>query len=485
MTIITGLYKGIIELRPVERILRDPSVLGLNLAKLGEAGERDDAIAEFARFYEDRREEEMRAAGGDARKKRKLQDDFTPRLDMVLVGLEGKVQRDLTVRVRYSYEGGGDYESELTVRPATGEITKEPETEMCAISGHYAPKDCLAECAMSGATALKHLLVKSTSVTGTFNPNLLSAANLAENARSPTNLKNQPSPDGGWLLRCSSNLQQAAPAPNPNISARAPSATPKFLKSELGVSEVSGKPYRLDQAATSAVSGKTGHAQEFTQCYETRQTIARTEAETCAVSSRTVRPGVLQACAATGKHVLPSLLATCQATGTKVLKNRLVASSISNAEALREKAIKSSAGTFCLPAEAETCLWSGRKAHPDDMRHCALTGLAIHADYATPSSPARLRPLVEMLDGMRHNADQDDMWDKIAQRLTRALKGGNCRIEAAILSPSKQRLATCAESKTMLGLRVHQVGAVYDLADDAIIGRLAQGKRNRSGWVAR
>jgi hypothetical protein len=255
----------------------------------------------------------------------------------------------------------------------------------------------------------------------------------------------------------------------------------EVLKSELGVSEVSGKPYRLDQAATSAVSGKRGHAQEFTQCHETRQTIARTEAETCAVSSRTVRPGVLQACAATGKRVLPSLLAT----GARVLKNRLVASSISNAQVLREKAIKSSAGTFCLPAEAETCLWSGRKAHPDDIRHCAVTGLAIHADYATPSSPPRLRPLVEMLDGMRHNADQDDMWDKIAQRLTRALKGGNCRIEAAVLSPSKQRLATCAESKRMLGLRTHQIGAVYDLVDDVIIGRVAEGKRNGKGWIAR
>jgi hypothetical protein len=53
------------------------------------------------------------------------------------------------------------------------------------------------------------------------------------------------------------------------------------------------------------------------------------------------------------------------------------------------------------------------------------------------------------------------------------------------LSPSKQRLATCAENKTMLGFRVHQVGAVYDLIDDAIIGRPAEGKRNGSGWVAR
>jgi hypothetical protein len=37
----------------------------------------------------------------------------------------------------------------------------------------------------------------------------------------------------------------------------------------------------------------------------------------------------------------------------------------------------------------------------------------------------------------------------------------------------------------MLGFRVQQVGAVYDLVDDAIVGRLAQGKRNGSAWIAR
>jgi hypothetical protein len=65
------------------------------------------------------------------------------------------------------------------------------------------------------------------------------------------------------------------------------------------------------------------------------------------------------------------------------------------------------------------------------------------------------------------------------------LNGSTCRIEAATLSPSKQRLAACAENKTMLGFRVHQIGAVYDLIDDAIIGRQAEGKRNGGGWVAR
>jgi hypothetical protein len=114
----------------------------------------------------------------------------------------------------------------------------------------------------------------------------------------------------------------------------------------------------------------------------------------------------------------------------------MVTSSVSNALVLRDKAIQSGAGHFCLPAEAQSCFWSGRRVHPDDIRPCALTGLPIHIDYATTQATARLRPLVEMLDGIRHNADQGEIWNKIAQRLNLATKGGKCRIEAAILSPS-------------------------------------------------
>jgi hypothetical protein len=137
------------------------------------------------------------------------------------------------------------------------------------------------------------------------------------------------------------------------------------------------------------------------------------------VSGRLVRPGVLEKCAVTGKRALPSLLASCQATGARVLKNCLVTSSVSSVRLLREEALKSSMGNYCMPAEAETCLWSGRRAHPDDVRACALTGLTIHVDYATPQSPPRLRPLVEMLDGERHPADQNAIWDKVTERLAR------------------------------------------------------------------
>lgn len=472
-------------LKPVERILRNPIVIGVDAQKLGEAGEQDEAIAEFSRFYEERCEQEMQAAGSDARKRQKLQDDFTPRLDMVLVGMEGTVHRDVTVRVRYSYGGSKDYESEITARPLTGEIVNAPETEMCAISGHYAPKDCLAECALSGARALKHLLVKSEFSDRFAQPELIERCELSGKRALPDELETSAITGGRIASALLKRSAVSGARAEPEYFGVCAFTKIEALKDELGVSEISGRPYRLDQAATSAVSGKKGHIQEFTSCYETRQTIGRNEAEACAVTRRVVRPGVLQSCTATGKRVLPSLLGTCEATGARVLKTLLVASSISGALMLGEKGVRSAGGKFCLPTEAKSCSWSGRRVHPDDIRTCKLTGLSIHVDYATPDSSSRLRPLVEILDGERHNTDHDDMWEKIAQRLIRALKGGRCRIEAAVLSPSKQRLATCAESKTMLGLRVQQIGAVYDLVDDALIGRLAQGKRNGNGWVAR
>jgi superfamily II DNA or RNA helicase len=475
--------KGDAGLSSVERIVRDPTMLGIDTAQLIECGERDEAIAEFCRFYEERRQIELEAAGGDARKREKLNDDFTPRLDMSLVGLEGEVRREVTVRVRYDFARGGDYESEIVVRPGSREILQTPETDLCSLSGRNVPTECLAECVVSGAKVLKHLLVKSEFSDQAAQPEFMERCELTGKWALPDELE-QSAVTGrrvaATLLKRSAVSGARAEPEHFGVCAF---TNTEALNSELAVSELSGKPFRADQSATSAVSGKTGHIKEFTSCYETRQTIARSEAETCEVSGKGVRPGVLETCVVTGKKVLPSLLAICQITGARAQKNRMVSSTVSNALMLRDKAVQSSARQFCLPAEAQTCMWSGRRVHPNDIRTCALTGLSIHIDYATAQVPARLRPLVEMLDGMRHNADRDEIWDKISRRLNFALKGGKCRIEAAILSPSKQRLAACAESKTMLGLRVHQVGAVYDLVDDAIIGRLAEGRRNGRGWL--
>jgi superfamily II DNA or RNA helicase len=477
--------EGSADLDPVERVVRDPASLGIDTAKLREAGEQDEAIAEFARFYEERREIEMTSAGDDARKRKKLADDFTPNIDMVLAGLEGEVGRDVTVRVSYAWDGGdGEYESEIVVRPGAGRIVREPETGRCAVSGHVAPQECLGRCDVSGTQVLKHLLVTSGFSDRAARPEFIQYCELSDRPALPGELETSAVTGrrvaSTLLMRSAASGKRAEPE---HFGVCAFGGT-DVLKSELGTSEISGKPYRRDQAATSAVSGKIGHVQEFITCHETRQTIAHAEAEICELSGKAVRRGVLGTCAVTGRRILPSLLATCRATGERVLKDRLVTSSVSNAQLRRDKAVESAAGRFCLPAEAETCRWSGRRVHPDDVRTCALTGLPIHADFATPQSPPRLRPLAEMLDSVRRDTEQSGAWDRVAQHLRRALKGGAWRVEAAVLSPSRQRLAACAESRTLFGFRVRQAGAVCDLADGAIIGRVAYGKRSGKGWVA-
>jgi hypothetical protein len=232
----------------------------------------------------------------------------------------------------------------------------------------------------------------------------------------------------------------------------------------------------------SAASGKLGHKQEFILCHESRQPVALAEAEQCMVTGEQVRPGILAICELTGKRVLPSELQRCSVTGKRALKTLLVTSSLSQVRILEDIAIRSAEGTFCTPAEGRACFWSGRISHPDDLRVCALTGLAIHLEFATnDGAPLRLRPPVDLLDGVRRTADEAQLWGNVAARIVAALKGGKCRIEAAVLSPAKRHLATCAEVRTFFGLRVHWVGAVYDLSEEAVIGRLAEGKRNASG----
>ena len=121
----------------------------------------DDALSEFARFYLERREQEARAAGGDERKRKKLQDEFTPRLEMTLVGLEGTVHREVKVRAYYAFDSEPGYEHVITVIPHSGQVKDFPELAVCSKSGRTVPRDCLAACEVSGAQVLRHLLVKS------------------------------------------------------------------------------------------------------------------------------------------------------------------------------------------------------------------------------------------------------------------------------------------------------------------------------------
>jgi hypothetical protein len=90
---------------------------------------------------------------------------------------------------------------------------------------------------------------------------------------------------------------------------------------------------------------------------------------------------------------------------------------------------------------------------------------------------------MEMLDGSLIDRGENHLWESAADRIEGEMHGGRCQVHAAILSPARQYLAVCSEVRTLLGMRAHQVGAVYCIADDALVGRLAVGKRGRNGWI--
>src|SRR5690606_14832917 len=112
--------------------------------------------------------------------------------------------------------------------------------------------------------------------------------------------------------------------------------------------------------------------------------------------------------------------------------------SVSGSRCLQEEAIVSVNGNTCTHAEALPCTWSGRFSHPDDVRNCALTGLAVIVGSLTREAPSRLAPLAEMLNATRRAADHEGLWASITQ-LVSAVSDGRCTLESAQQSPDGQK----------------------------------------------
>jgi superfamily II DNA or RNA helicase len=469
-------------LEPLPRTIENPIALGLNFDSLADTAKLDAAISEFSRFYMERRAQEMQAASGDERKRKKLEDEFTPRLEMTLVALDGKLHRQLKVRAQYRFDVEFDYGSTLTVTPHTGELIDAPELGLCAQSGKTVPKACLKQCQITGAAVLQHLLARSETSSRLALPEFTVLCSLSGKRI----LKDEAelSAVSGRLV-ASSFLKTSALSgkrAEPGHFGRCEFTKAEVLDTELATSEVSGKHYRVDEQVRSAVSGKTGHKQEFLICHETRQPLTESEAEQCGVTGKHVRPGILEPCAITQKRVLPSELERCAVTSKRALKRLLVTSSLSEARILEEVAVRSATGKFCAPIEAKHFLWSGRKCHPDDLRICELTGLRIHFEFGTSNGHLRLQPLADLLNGIMRTADEPQLRDAVTTKVSVALRRGRCRVEAAVLSPDRKHLAVCSEVRTLLGFRVHQAGLVYSIGDQSVVGRATQGQRTSKGW---
>jgi superfamily II DNA or RNA helicase len=237
-TVRSGIYK----LTPV---IENASYVGVDSDLLADAAQRDPAIAEFCRFYMERRAQEVQAAGADARKRKKLEDEFTPRLEFSVVALEGKVHREITTEAQYRFGEAPPYASQLTIVPHTGAWVEAPEISRCEVTQQAAPRECLGRCAVSGASVLRHLLV----VSEISNRSALGAHTLLcglSGKRILADEAEQSAVTGrliaSSLLRTSKLSGKRA---EPQHFGRCEFTGVDILTSELAVSDVSGKRYRL------------------------------------------------------------------------------------------------------------------------------------------------------------------------------------------------------------------------------------------------
>lgn len=587
---------------PLAPTLDNPSNLGINLEHLSESAQRDPGISEFCRFYLERRKIETQAAGDDERKRRKLEDDFTPRLEMTLVALEGKLFRRLDVKTEYSFDDDSRYSNTLTLIPHRSQLINPPSLASCAKSGRDVPFGCLGQCQFTGQRVLKHFLVQSDVSTRVALPEAMVVCSLSgkrvlqdeaelsattgrivakaflrtseisgkraepdefdrcsftkvdalhselaasdlsgrkyradQEMISPLSGKKGHSSEfvechetrqqialveseqceitghrvcPGILQKCSLSKKQVLPSElelsavtgqmvakgllrtssisgkraEPDQFGKCAFTNVDALTSELATSDLSGKKYRADQEIVSAFSGKKGHSSEFFHCHETRQPIALIEAEQCEETGHSVRPGILQRCSVSRKRTIPSELDRCVASGSLVLRRLLVTSSISGVRLYEGLALRSATGHYCAPIEGKLCIWNGNKYHPDDLRDCWLTDLPIHFQFTTQDRKARLKPLADLLNGIKRTRDESSVWETIAMDLEGILKKGRCKIESAFLSPDKQHLAVCSEVRTLLGLRLRHAGFLYALKDKAIVGRVTLGHRTLDTW---
>ena len=529
---------------PLPAAIQDPKSAGIDVDALAESASADEGIQEFCRFYLERRDEETRAAAGDERKRKRLEDEFTPRLDVTLVAAEGEVFREVDVVTRFRLDSDDVYESRLKVVPSTERLVDSPQLGTCTLTGRRAPQACLGRCAISGSSILLHHLFRSAVSGRRARQEYAVQCSVSEKTVLADEVATSDVTGRLVSLGLLSTSAISGKRAEAEHVAHCQFTDVMTLRSELVKSEISAKFFRGDEEGCSEISGKRGHKSEFMRCHVTGKVLAPSEGEKCAVTGHVVVPGTLQVCeltgkpvlpaqldscavtgrrvlatalercAVTGKRVIPSLLESCGATGNRALstelrecnvthkrvmpselqecsvtgksalKSLVVTSSVSGAAVLREAATRSATGKYCLPSEVKSCAWSGKQVHPDDLRVCGLTGLPIWFGYSAGGGSSRLQVLSELLDGLRRNSDQSDIWDLVTQKASAALGRGRCKVEAAILSPDSRSLAVSVEIKTFLGLKLHHGGLVYSIPDKAVVGRSIQGKRGQQGWVA-
>ena len=466
----------------IKTTIENPTNIGIDSKQLLMAAKRDPSIEEFCRFYSERMVDEVTAAGDDERKRKRLEDEFTPRLEPTLVGLKGSVYRVVTVQVTYTLESTTTYNSEVQILPSTGEIVGMPEIEKCEITGSMVPVDCLEQCEVTGTTAIKERLIKSDFSGRLALPDQTTLCAFSGKRVLLDEVDTSDVTGHQILKSLLKKSKVSGKKAEPQYFGKCEFTTADAFTTELVKSEVSGKLHRLDEQQASDISGVLGHKSEFVKCPVSKKSLLESEGERCAVTKSLVAPGVLELCSVSEQMVIPTELETCSVAEIKGLKKYFVRSSVSDSRMISDYALRALSGAYCTPREGLICLWSGERWHPEDIRTCSLTGISIHVDFATGNPPI-LSPLLEQLQGHLRSTEQPTTWHIIEPLLSSAIGHSRTQIQSSELSPSGHHLAVCAEIKTMLGMRKHYAGFIYSITKRSIVGKITQGKRAQESWL--
>jgi hypothetical protein len=130
-----------------------------------------------------------------------------------------------------------------------------------------------------------------------------------------------------------------------------------------------------------------------------------------------------------------------------------------------------------LPFSALPLAWNDRTPP-----FCDIHSVVMNDCFASNRQIFWVRKAVIFV-GRSHDRAFEVEWDAFSRSADQAAHTNKIRIEGATGAPGGGRAAVAGEVKTLLGLRVRQVGFIIDVSTATVHGRVRTGKRNTNGWT--
>lgn len=349
---------------------------------------RDSDLLAFRRYYAERlRIEKGRSDAGE--RLQKLLNDLSPRLFADVVALNGTLTGGRRIVVRYSLGGPDVWSAELRL-DARGQLIQ-PECRKCELTGRNVPivtlgrccltgqevlQDQLAVSDLSGAAALKSLMVRCEQT-----QRLLLREEVATCSLTGRKV-------------CSDQLAISQISGRLGLKSRSVKCDftgLRILADEAAISDYSGKTCCLRDAVQGPPGFKTVHPSEVCRCEETGELIPAESAATCEVTGRTVHKTAVAICSESFTTALKRLMERCQETGDLSLSHLLVKCEITNRKVRRSLTAVSAVSGRCalkhllvrcqmtdeliLREEAGQCQITRQTVNRKLLRRCARSGV--------------------------------------------------------------------------------------------------------------